>query len=393
MSADRPELILSPAARKRRARLHPWIFSNEVEAAPQTEPGTLVRIRYASGSECWTGYYNPSSLIAARILADGDIPIDEAWLGRRLRDALDYRQKLGVSRNAMRLVHGEGDGLPGLVVDRYSDVLVAQSLTAGMDRLLPIVVSVLQELVQPASIIGRCDAEVRSREGLEAWNQILAGETPGQTLVECHGTRFAVDVCHGQKTGLFLDQMENIEALARYAEGGTALDLCCYTGAFSLSLARAGAHAVHGIDAANDAILRAQANAALNGVEGRVTFEVNDAFDAVRKLCEEKTRYDVVNLDPPAFAKRKKDVDNALRGYRELNRRAIKLVRAGGILCTSTCSHHISRELFLEMLILAARDSGRLAKVVEVRGQASDHPPLLAAPETSYLTCVLLQVS
>ncbi len=384
-------LILSNEARKRRSRLHPWIFSNEIQQAPTTEPGELVQIRYASGSESWTGYYNPHSLIAARVLDEGVVEIDTGWILNRLCQALAYRTSLHLNRKAYRLVNGEADGLCGLIVDCYGPIVVVQSLTAGMDRLLPLITEALKSLIQPEGILARCDAPIRALEGVENWTRTVWGNLPSRVEVECYGLSFLVDVLHGQKSGLFLDQMENNQFLSRFARSQRCLDICCYTGACSLQLAHEGADGVLGVDIAEEAIQSARGNTERNQLHG-VTFESIDAFEFLKNLCNKTERYGVINLDPPAFAKRRKDVENALRGYRELNRRAFKLVSEGGVLCTSTCSHHITRERFLEMLVLAARDAGRLAKIIEIRGQAADHPALLSAPETEYLTCVVLRV-
>ncbi len=392
MPLDRPTLFLSPVARKRRARLHPWVFSNELAAVPALEPGTVVTLREPEREEAWTAYYNPHSLIAARILDRGEVEIDAAWIAARISNAVQLRDRLGLARNALRLVHSEADGLPGLIVDRYADVLALESLTAGMDRLLLLVVPALVHALQPRAIVGRLDNEMRALEGLPPSVANLHGEAPQRVEVECHGTRLRVDVAGGQKTGLFLDQMENIEALVPFAVGARVLDVCCYAGACAIRLARAGAAEVQALDVSVAALAAARTNAECNGVAERIRFSEADAFRALPELVKARERFDAVHVDPPAFARRKKDLPAALSGYHELNRRAFRLVKPGGILSTSTCSHHVSAEAFLEMLSLAARDNGRHAAVLEVRGQAADHPPLLAAPETRYLTCVILRV-
>ncbi len=384
-------LVLSNEAKKRRSRRHPWIFSNEIQKGPIVEPGELVEIRYTSGSECWTGYYNPHSLIAARVLDEGSVEVDSGWILNRLSQALTYRKDLDLDREAFRLVNGEADGLPGLIIDCYGPVAVMQSLTAGMDCLLPNVTEALASLIQPVGILARCDAAVRTLEELGNWIRPVWGEVPESVEVQCHGMKFLVDVLHGQKTGLFLDQMENNQFLACFAKGQRCLDICCYTGACSLQLAQGGASEVLGVDIANEAIQQARVNAEQNECQA-VDFKLQDAFELLKDLNNKHETFSIINLDPPAFAKRRKDVESALRGYRELNRRAFKLESEGGVLCTSTCSHHITRERFLEMLVLAARDAGRQAKIIEIRGQAADHPALLSAPETAYLTCVILRV-
>jgi 23S rRNA (cytosine1962-C5)-methyltransferase len=391
MSDSYPSLILSSSAKKRRSRCHPWIFSNEIENPPHLAPGSLVTIHYSEGAECWTGYYNPHSLIAVRVLAQGQTIIDETWIDKKMESAWRYRQSLALPREAYRLIHGEADGLPGLIVDGYGKVCVIQSLTAGMDHLLEGVLSALKKRLHPDSILVRCDHEVRHLEGLASWKKTVWGEVPSRITVRCHGLQLSCDLLEGQKTGLYLDQMENNQRLAHFARDQVCLDLCCHLGSAGLMMAQAGAGSVLGIDASGAALALAAENAGLNKLDN-IRFVVGDIFDFLKELCQHGDRYGVINLDPPPFAKRKKDVESALRGYRELNRRAFRLLREGGILCTSTCSHHIQRDLFLEMLILAARDSGRQARLIEVRGQAADHPPLLSAPETNYLTCVLMQV-
>lgn len=392
MSDDaRPTIILSPLAKKRRARRHPWIFSNEIQGKPQVAPGSIVSVRYEDDADVWTGYFNPHSLIALRILDSGAVDIDLGWVRSRVQKALGLRKRLQLHRDAIRLINGEADGLPGLVVDQYGKVLVVQSHTAGMDLLLPWVVSSLEEFVPCDGIHGRLDAEVRKLENVPLESRTLSGVVPAKVEVNCHGVRFLGTPSEGQKTGLFLDQMENIQALVPWARGAEVLDLCCYTGAFAITLAKAGAGRVEAIDSDAGAIAQARENARLNEL-GETGFEKADVFEKLKELNEKRRTYDLINLDPPAFAKRKKDVENAMRGYRELNRRAIRLVRPGGILSTATCSHHISRESFLEMLILAARDSGRDARILEARGPALDHPSLLAAPETTYLSFFILQI-
>jgi 23S rRNA (cytosine1962-C5)-methyltransferase len=386
-----PLLLLKKEAIKRRARRHPWIFSNELAGNTSLPAGSLVHIKFPDDSSVWTGYYNPHSLIAIRVLDFGVVIINPDWIGQRIESALNYRKNLHLEREAIRLIHGEADGLPGLIVDQYKDVLVVQSLTAGMDQILPTVTEILQDILQPKSIIGRLDHDYRELEGLPQSISVLVGVHDGPVQVKCHGVDFQVDLLSGQKTGLFLDQMENIQQLVRFAPGASVFDVCSYTGAFSLALAHQGAKSVTALDASGNALEDLRSNARLNNLDCITTLEGN-AFDLLPNLVNQKQTFDLVNLDPPAFAKKKKDLTAALKGYRELNRRVFRLVRRGGILASSTCSHHVSPEDFLEMLQLAARDSGRTVRIIEVRGQASDHPVLLSAPETRYLTFVLMQV-
>lgn len=389
---DLPVVTLGVSGRKRRARNHPWVFSNELQDLPRLQPGCLVYLHDPHKNLYWTAYYNPHCLIAARVLANGRQQIDQAFLESHLRRAWDYRQSLGLDRNAWRWVHGEADGLPGLVVDWYGGVAVVHPLTAGMEQLLEPLTAAITSIAAPQAIWLCGNHELRELEQLPAINQLLTGRIPENHTVQIGALRFHVHPETGQKGGLFLDQCENNQRLASLSAGRRVLDVCCYQGACALGCIQAGAQQVLAVDISADALQIGSANAALNQISDQVTWRHGNAFEVLKELVTSQQRFDIVHLDPPPFARRKRDVVNALKGYRELHRRSFQLLAPQGWLCSSSCSHHVSTEAFLETLQLAARDVGRTPRVVEIRGQAADHPWLLAAPETRYLSWVLLQL-
>ncbi|NJC88599.1 MAG: class I SAM-dependent rRNA methyltransferase [Desulfuromonas sp.] len=371
---------------------HPWIFSNEIDSLDgPAEPGAAVEIFAADGQHLGTGYYNPHSLIAARILTRKTESIDtpEFFLNS-LRKALEYRQRVCGSLEALRLVHGEGDGLPGLVVDRYSDVLSVQLLTAGMERRRAAIVAALRELLAPRAIVGRNDSASRELEGLSRQVELLHGEVPETVATVINGLRFAVDVMAGQKTGLFLDQRENCRRLEGLVQGSEVLDLFCYAGAWSLHAASYGAKQVTGVDVSAAAVGQARENSRRNHVEERCRFIAADVFDFLRE--QRGRRFGTVILDPPAFIKSRKHLEEGKKGYLTVNRRALEMVAPGGILVTCSCSHHLDRATFLSLITHAAQQARRGVRLVEMRGQAADHPALPACPETDYLKCFVLYV-
>ncbi len=387
-------LVLGPSHDRRVRSGHPWVFSNEVrriEGDPQ--PGDAVEVRSDRGDFLGTAYFNPHSLIIARILSRQPESIDEVdFFRRRFTQALAYRQSLYPDTTALRLVHGEGDGLPGLVVDRYGETLSIQLLTLGMDRRRDLILQALVELLSPAAVVARNDVAVRELEGLDQKVEVLAGNPPERVVVTENGLEFEVDVLGGQKTGHFLDQKENHLSLRGRVEGRRVLDLFCYSGSWALHGARFGAASVLGVDISASALARADSNARRNGLEARITFRKADAFELLRELGRKGERFGTVILDPPAFVKSRKKLQEALRGYLTINRRALELVEPGGHLYTCSCSYHIDREAFLDMLRQAGAQAGRTLRLVEMRGQAFDHPVLLACPETEYLKCAVLQV-
>ncbi len=382
------------AGHDRRVRAgHPWIFSNEIARIDgQPGPGDAVAVHDARGAFLGTGYYNAHSLIAIRLLSERAESIDTAqFFLDRFRQALEYRRTLYGDLDALRLVYGESDRLPGLVVDRYGPVLSLQFLTLGMERRRGAIIAALQELLQPRAIVARNDVAVRELEGLPQQVEVLAGEVPADLTVGENGLSFRVDILGGQKTGHFLDQKENHLALRGRVDGKRVLDLFCYAGSWALHAGLFGAREVVGIDISPRATALARDNAALNGLADVCRFAEGDVFEVLRELKGRGESFDTVVLDPPAFVKSKKRLKEAIRGYLTINRRAMELLAPGGFLVTCTCSHHMDRETFLDTLRQAAAKAGRSLRLVEVRGQAWDHPVLLACPETEYLKCVILQ--
>lgn len=393
-------LRLPPAAMKtvklkkkeerRILRGHPWVFSNELEPfAEAFAPGDIVDVLDSSGRFLGRGYINPHSLIAVRLLTRMQEEIDVAFFRGKIAAARALREALGFG-DSYRAVFSEGDGLPGLIVDKYSDVLAVQATTAGIDRLLGVILPALRDEYAPRTILLRNDTPARATEGLIQEKKIVQGSLDGPVMIEESGLRYLVDVLEGQKTGFFFDQRENRQALRNLVRGKRTLDCFCYSGSWSLNAARFGASDVIGIDSSEKAVESAMANAGLNNL--RVAFKRADVFDELRSLEKKRERFGCVILDPPAFVKSRARVREALKGYKEINLRGMKLLEPGGILVTCSCSHHIDHDLFREMLIDAAHSAGRHARLLEMRSQARDHPMLLAARETQYLKCAVLIV-
>jgi 23S rRNA (cytosine1962-C5)-methyltransferase len=371
---------------------HPWIFSNEIDRIDGIPSGGMPSGFQLPRRLSRHAYYNPHSLIAARLLSRKQETIDTVdFFRERLTAALDYRRRLYGDLNAVR-AWSTGDGLPGLVVDRYGAVLSVQFLTLGMERRREQILQALRELLSPAAIVARNDVSVRELEGLPQQVELLYGELPPQVLIDEHGLRLRVDVTGGQKTGHFLDQKENHLALRGRVEGERVLDLFCYSGSWSVHAARFGAREVTGVDISAGALTLAAENARLNDLQSACSFVRADVFDLLRDWGRTGERFGTVILDPPAFVKSKKKLPEAIRGYLTINRRAMELVAPGGYLFTCSCSHHLQREIFLDLLRQAAAQAGRNARLLELRGQAFDHPVLLACPETDYLKCAVLQL-
>jgi 23S rRNA (cytosine1962-C5)-methyltransferase len=332
--------------------------------------------------------FSNRSQIPIRMLTLGDEPADESLLGLRLQRAIQFRESLQLDATAFRLVHGEADLLPSLVVDRYAGYLVVQALSQGMDRLLPTITALLQELLSPAGILARNDPKVRALEGLEQTIADLAGAIPDTVTVREGPIEYQVDLRRGQKTGLFLDQRENREAAARYARG-RLLDAFSYHGGFALRLA-AQCSSAEAIDISTDAVQHIQVNAVRNSIRNLGVREEN-VFDALRRLEKGGERFDTIVLDPPAFAKNKVSVPNALAGYKEINLRAMRLLQPGGTLVTCSCSYNVNEDLFGTVLHEASIDSHTPVTLVEKRMQGRDHPVLVGVPETHYLKCFILR--
>ena len=372
---------------------HPWVFSNEIgEWSGEGEPGASVQVHGADGAYLGSGYYNPRSLIAIRILSRRREDMDSPLLYRdRIERALQYRQALYPGLSTYRAVFGEADFLPGLVVDRYGEYLSIQLLTLGMDLRRELILPALVELFQPRGIVARNDVAVRALEGLPEEVEVLHGEIPERVLMEEHGLRFAVDLMKGQKTGHFLDQKDNHLLLKEIAPGARVLDCFCYSGGWGVHAAAFGASSVHFLDCSGRALAIARENAELNGVAERAVFDEGDAFDRLRGLKGEGKRFDLVVMDPPAFVKSRKQLNEALKGYLTINRRGIELLAEGGYLIACSCSHHMEREMFRDMLTAAARQAGRELRLLATLSQSADHPTLLSVPESEYLKCFLLR--
>jgi 23S rRNA (cytosine1962-C5)-methyltransferase len=383
-------LRLKKKEERRVLRGHPWVFSNELQEIPAgLAPGEIVDVLDFSGRFVGRGSINPHTLIAVRILTRKRQEIDAAFLLQRITAARDLRTRLGFGES-FRAVYSEGDGLPGLIVDKYSDILVVQSLTAGMERLLDTIIAVLREVYSPRAIVLKNDTASREIEGLERHTTMAFGPVPGPVIMEESGLQYKIDVLEGQKTGFFFDQRENRLALKELVKGRRTLDCFCYVGAWAMNAARFGASEVIGIDSSEKAVNMARENAALNNLS--VRFIVGDVFEELRAFEKKGERFGCIVLDPPAFVKSRAKVREGLKGYKEINLRAIKMLEPGGILISCSCSHHIDVELFKEMLIDAAYSADRSVRLLEMRSQARDHPIVLAAPETQYLKCAILIV-
>jgi 23S rRNA (cytosine1962-C5)-methyltransferase len=373
---------------------HPWAFSNEIRevAGEDTGPGAAAELYDAGGGFIGCGHYNPRSLIAFRLLARRQEDLDSAeFYEQRIAVALAHRRALYPTSATFRAVYGESDFLPGLVVDKYGDRLSVQFLSAGMDRRGDILLEALHRLFAPAGIIARNDVGVRLLEGLEERVEVLAGEIPDLVEMEENGLRFRVNLREGQKTGGFLDQKENHQLLKGVCEGKAVLDCFCYTGSWAVHAASFGAVSALGIDISARAVAQAAGNAELNGLAGRAVFEECDAFERLRSLYHEGRRFGVIVMDPPAFLKSRKNIAEATKGYLTVNRRALELLEPGGYLITCSCSYHMGREPFRDLLVQAARLARREVRLVTARSQAPDHPVLLSFPESEYLKCVVLQ--
>ncbi len=391
--ATRPSVALLPGRHKRAEMGHPWIFANEVrmdEAARALSPGTLVTLRRADDSALGVAMFNPHCLLAARLLdRDAGRPIDRRFLARRLERALRLRQRL-YEPPYYRLVHAEVDGLPGLVVDRYGAVLVVQSNAAGMARLEPLVVEALAALLQPQAIVLRNDSPVRVQEGLPAEVRLAMGALDAPVLVHESTAVFPIDPLAGQKTGWFFDQRDNRLWVAGQARGARLLDLYCFTGGFAVQAAYAGAAAVLGIDRSEPALALAGKAAALNAVEHNCSFRRAEVFAEAARLAAAGERFDIVVADPPAFAKSRKEVPAALRGYRKLARLAASLTARDGILFIASCSYNVGAADFAEAVRRGLADAGRSFRILRNAGAGADHPVHPALPESAYLKATVL---
>jgi 23S rRNA (cytosine1962-C5)-methyltransferase len=379
-------VIISTRAKKRLKGKHPWIFSNEILEKPEVAAGEIVEIHDEQGHRIATGYYNPHTLIAVRIFSYHQ----EFDLESRIAKALDFR-RYHYKNLVYRWIYGESDGLPGLIVDRYSQTLVAQILTAGMEKLRSEIITSLVKFGSPSRILFRNDSSYRVLEGLPQQVEWVYGDPVDQEIIELDDLKFEVNYTEGQKTGFFLDQQTNRQQLSKYAHGERMLDVFSYSGGWSLYGAKAGLKNITAVDSSADALKAAARNAELNN------FKLNcleqDAFQFLREGYSSKDRYDVIVLDPPAFCKSKRQLPEAVRGYREINVRAMKLLERDGVLFTCSCSQPVTPEIFVDILKQAAADSGRTFRMIELLLHPLDHPVLLQFPESLYLKCAVLQVA
>ncbi len=384
--------VLIPGKEKRVYSGHPWVFRSDIARVEgDFVPGDIVDVVSSRGHFLAKAFYNPQSQIALRVMSLRDEPIDRSFIFRRVQEAIDYRRSFADLRSC-RLIFAESDRLPALIVDAFGDVLVLQCLALGMERFKQDVVDALVELLHPAGIYERNDVPVRRLEGLEMTTGLLYGEVSDRVEMTENGVRFLVDVKEGQKTGFFLDQKENRAAIAPFVKDKTVLDCFTHTGSFALHAGHFGAKEVTGVDISEYACAFAAENARLNHLEDRVHFIQANAFDLLSEQSRAGVKYDVVILDPPAFTKTRSAIESATRGYKEINLRAMKMIRPGGYLITCSCSQHILPDAFLQIVRNAAHDARVQLRQVEYRTQGRDHPILPAAPETQYLKCGIFQI-
>jgi len=387
--SDRAIAIVSRRGAARWDAGHPWIFRSDVATAPDA-PAGAVTVHDPRGKPLGTALWSPASEISLRLVdTDPRAMLDVSWWTTRIAAAIARRGALTDVTNAWRVVHGEGDALPSLVVDAYDRYLVVQLMSAGVEAYRAQIIEVLSSLLRPAGILARNDASTRAREGLARETVLLAGEVPQSVEVQEYGIRYLAAPWTGQKTGAFIDQRDSRHLVGRVARG-RALDCFSYHGSFALHLARRAEH-VTALDVSGEALARARENAALNALDN-IDFVEADTFEFLRERGRDGTRYDTIVLDPPAFAKNRASVAGAVRGYKDINLRALRLLAPGGVLYTASCSYHMTRSMFLEMLRAAAADSGRRVILRELTGQPIDHPEVLTIPETGYLKGTLLEV-
>ena len=383
-----PSVVVTAKGENRIRGGHPWVYRSDVADVRDVEPGVVVEVYGPRQRLLGHAMFSDQSQITIRMISRDETPIDQAFWRARLDRAIAFRNTLDINATAYRLVHGEADLLPSLIVDRYDDYLVMQTLSQGTDRLSATLTALLVELTGAKGVLARNDPKVRRLEGLEQKVEVLHGTVPDSLTVREAGVTYTVDPWHGQKTGLFLDQRENREAASRYAHG-RLLDCFSYNGGFALVLAPK-CDRVEALDVSADAVERITANAVTNGLTNVTAREAN-VFDELRHLERDGARYDTIVLDPPAFAKNKASIPNALAGYKEINLRALRLLNPGGYLVTCSCSYNVDEAMFTEAVFDASADAHIPVTIVEKRMQGRDHPVLLGVPETYYLKCLILR--
>lgn len=372
---------------------HPWIFANEVEKIEgEPAPGSIVEVYYHDGKFAGKGYINQQSQIAVRLLTrEKKVEINEAFFLEKIKECWDYRKHIGYTENC-RLVFGEADGLPQLIIDKFNDYFVLQTLALGMDQWKPALVKALETVFKPKGIFERNDVPVRELEGLPQQKGFLSEPFDTKIIINENGLKFHVDLEIGQKTGYFLDQQDNRRAIQHIVKGAEVLGVFTYTGTFEIHAAHYGAKSVLGLDISENAVVQANRNAALNGLDKICKFEVANAFDVLKAWVKEGKQYDVVMLDPPAFTKSRANIQKAITGYKEINLRGMKLIRPGGFLVTSSCTNLVGPELFLEIIDMAAKDARRKIRQVVFQAQSADHPIIWNMENTQYLKFLIVQV-
>lgn len=372
---------------------HPWIFANEVDRVDGiTNPGDIVEVYYADEKFCGRGYINPKSQILVRLLTRKKEDINADFFYNRIAEAWRYRQQLGYVENC-RLIFGEADQMPALIIDKFNDHFVLQTLAYGMDVWKPAIVDALQKIFSPKGIYERNDVPVRELEGLPQQKSFLSAPFDTNIIINENGLKFHVDIENGQKTGYFLDQQDNRRAIQHIVKGADVLGAFTYTGTFEIHAAHYGAKSVLGLDISENAVAQANRNAALNGLDHIVKFEAMNAFDVLKAWVKEGRQYDVVMLDPPAFTKSRENIQKAITGYKEINLRGMRLIRNGGFLVTSSCTNLVQPELFLEIIEMAAKDARKKLRQVVFQTQSSDHPIVWGMENTNYLKFLVVEVT
>ncbi len=372
---------------------HPWVFANELgDSEGDYKAGDIVDVHSSNGTYIGSGYINPSSLIRIRILTRNKLePINEAFFYNKLLAAWEYRKQLGYVENC-RLIFGEADGMPALIIDKFNDYFVIQSMALGIDLWKQAIVDALQKIFNPKGIYERNDVPVRELEGMQQIKGFLSEPFDTNIIINENGLQFHVDIANGQKTGYFLDQQDNRRAIQHIVKGANVLEAFCYTGTFSVHAAHYGAKKVLGLDISEQAVEKAKANARLNGYQDICDFKAANAFDYLKQISKEQQQFDVVILDPPAFTKSREHIQKAVTGYKEINLRGMKLVKPGGFLVSASCTNLVPPDLFLKTIEMAAKDAKRKLRQVTWQTQAADHPIVWHIPNTQYLKFLIVQV-
>ncbi len=393
------KLVLNRKISNRVMLGHPWIFANEINASSlkslgdaTPEAGSIVDVYTYDQRFVGKGYFNPQSQIMVRILSrEQNETIDDNFFFQRLEKAWNYRKQLGYTENC-RLIFGEADGLPQLIIDKFNDYFVLQTLALGIDLWKPAIVKAIEKLFNPKGIYERNDVPVRELEGMQQQKGFLGQPFDTNIIIRENGLQFHVDLANGQKTGYFLDQQDNRKAIRHIVEGADVLGAFTYTGTFEIHAAHYGAKSVHGLDISESAVAMCRKNAVLNGVEDKCRFECVNAFDVLKTWVKEGKKYDVVMLDPPSFTKSRSTIQKAITGYKEINLRGMKLVKPGGFLVTSSCTNLVQPQLFLDIIQMAAKDARRQLRQVTFQTQSSDHPIIWGWENTHYLKFLIVQV-